>query len=234
MNIRPPSASQCGDDAPRQSGVNPEQRLAVRPFEPKDRGAVREICCDTADRGEPVENFFDDRELVADLVTRYYTDFEPQSSWVAECDGNVVGYLTGTLDTTRCRQVTFRRITPRAVWHAVRRGVLWRASTWRMLWNMRHDWQRARSIGQIALIEYPAHFHVNVRKGFRGKKLAPQLMERFFEQVKAAGVRGVHANVHGGNVNGRHFFEAMGFAPLSPSAHGDEEAQTSIVYGKPL
>lgn len=234
MNIRPLSASQLGDDAPRQVAVNPEPRLAVRPFEPRDREAVREICCDTADRGEPVESFFDDRELVADLVTRYYTDFEPQSSWVAECDGNVVGYLTGTLDTARCRQVTIRCITPRAVWHAVLRGVLWRASTWRLLWNMRHDWRRARSAGRLALVEYPAHLHVNVRKGFRGKNLAPQLMQKFFEQVKGAGLRGVHANVHRGNVNGRRFFEAMGFSPLAPSAQVGEATQTSIVYGKLL
>src|SRR3989442_159990 len=48
--------------------------MQVRLYEPRDRAAVREICCDTADSGEPVETFFPDREGFADVLTRYYTD----------------------------------------------------------------------------------------------------------------------------------------------------------------
>ena len=59
----------------------------IRLYESRDRAAVRRICCETADNGGPVEGFFRDRELVADLVTRYYTDFEPESCWVAEVAG---------------------------------------------------------------------------------------------------------------------------------------------------
>ena len=75
--------------------------LLIRVYRPDDRDAVRTVACDTADRGEPVEGFFRDREVFADLLTRYYTDWEPQSLWVAEAEGRVIGYLTGCLDTRR-------------------------------------------------------------------------------------------------------------------------------------
>ena len=99
--------------------------IAIRPYEPRDRAAVREICCDTADGGEPSERFFPDREVLADLVTRYYTDFAPQTSWVAEQDGQVMGYLTGCLDTRRSLRTTLWRIVPAAFLKAIGRGLFW-------------------------------------------------------------------------------------------------------------
>ena len=72
----------------------------VRPYEPRDRAAVRQIAWDTADNGEPV-SFFSDREVFADILTRYYTDFEPQSLWVVDHAGQAVGYLSGCLDDRR-------------------------------------------------------------------------------------------------------------------------------------
>ena len=89
--------------------------LTIRPYRQADRHAVRAIVCDTAERGGPVERFFHDREVFADLLTRYYTDWEPGSLWVAERDAWVVGYLTGCLDTRRYHRVMAWRIIPMAV-----------------------------------------------------------------------------------------------------------------------
>ncbi len=84
----------------------------VRPYEARDRAAVRQICADTADAGQPVESFFPDREVFADLLTNYYTQFEPQSTFIADNDGEVVGYLTGCLDTKRFLSTMKWRIVP--------------------------------------------------------------------------------------------------------------------------
>ena len=72
--------------------------VKIRPYQKEDKGFIRKISGDTANRGKPVETFFKDREVMEDLLTLYYTDFEPQSSWVAEYEGRVVGYLTGCLN----------------------------------------------------------------------------------------------------------------------------------------
>jgi len=198
----------------------------VRPYRSSDRFAVRRICGDTADRGAPVENFFPDRELVADLITAYYTDYEPERTWIAECDGQTVGYLTGGLDLSRWWRVTLRQIAPSAMARSVGRGVLWKAQTWRFLWTALRMWRRHPS---VSLEKYPAHVHVNVRAEFRGHQVGWQLMTLFLEQVKSSGLSGVHANVRADNAGGRRFFERMGFLPL----HEDGNAET-IIYGKPL
>jgi hypothetical protein len=67
--------------------------VAVRPFRKGDRQAVRDICCDTGFMGDPVDPLFSDREVFADFFTRYYTDWEPENSLVAEVDDQIVGYL---------------------------------------------------------------------------------------------------------------------------------------------
>jgi ribosomal protein S18 acetylase RimI-like enzyme len=188
--------------------------VVIRPYQLGDREAVRKICCDTADAGEPVENFFHDRELIADLVTRYYTDYEPQSSWVAEADGRVVGYLNGCLDSRRYRRALAGRIVPMALLRAIGRGALARRQTWRWLGAVARTLLRGGLERGKSLQLYPAHVHVNVLTDFRGDRVGQRLMERFFQQVKAAGLSGIHASVRGDNSGGCRFFERMGFVEL--------------------
>jgi len=191
-----------------------EPAAKVRKYQPVDRAAVREIACDTANAGEPVDRFFRDRETVADVLTRYYTDCEPQSLWIAECEGQVVGYLTGCLDTRRCERVTRRRVLPKALGGAVLRGALWHADTWRLLAAFAGTVVLGGFPHPIDLAVYPAHFHINLREGFRGGGLGPQLVEAFRQQVDRAGVRGIHVVTRGDNAAARRFFERMGFHPL--------------------
>jgi len=64
----------------------------VRKYRPEDRDAVRWICCQTGMLGHPIDPVFQDRELFADYLTSYYTDMEPESCFVVEHRGKVVGY----------------------------------------------------------------------------------------------------------------------------------------------
>jgi ribosomal protein S18 acetylase RimI-like enzyme len=213
--------------------------VLIRPYQPGDREAVRQICCDTADCGQPVENFFHDREFIADVVTRYYTDFEPQFSWVAEHEGQVVGYLNGCLDTRRSQRITGWRIAPAAVLRAVWRGALGRRETWRWfcaMWRTGRSGDRQR---RELLRSYPAHLHVNLQSGFRGEHVGRRLVEKFFEQVRVAGLPGIHASVRGDNASGCRFFEQLGFTELARSPmilpHNDRWLNThSVIYGKTM
>src|SRR5476651_1918468 len=107
--------------------------LQIRPYEPKDRAGLRQICCDTADAGQPVERFFPDREVFADLLTNYYTEFEPRSTFVADNGGEVVGYTTGCLDTKHFLRIMKWRIVPAIFFKALLRGTLWHPQTVRLL-----------------------------------------------------------------------------------------------------
>ena len=79
----------------------------IRLYQKSDREALRRICCDVADRGGPIENFFPDRVLVADLLMNYYADYEPEASFVAENSGELVGYINGCFDNRRYGLVMF-------------------------------------------------------------------------------------------------------------------------------
>ena len=212
--------------------------VTVRPYEPRDRPAVRQIACDTADNGEPV-SFFSDREVFADVLTRYYTDFEPQSLWVVDHAEQAVGYLSGCLDDRRYQRVMAWRVVPAALVRAIARGALARRETWRLLGALVRTWRSGEFHQPAALAHYPAHLHINIQQGFRGQQIGPRLVERFVEQARAAGVSGVHAGVHEENLPARRFFERLGFEPLGHYAivlpDGETyRASSTIIFGKEL
>jgi len=68
----------------------------IRPYRPSDRDAVRRLCCETGYLGQAIDPVFEDRELFADYLTSFYTDREPESTFVLEQDGEVKGYLMGS------------------------------------------------------------------------------------------------------------------------------------------
>ena len=213
--------------------------VTIRSYAPRDRAAVRQICSETADRGLPVESIYDDRALVADLMTNYFTTREPQSSWVAEADGRVVGYVTGTLHPARFDRWQIGWLVPQAVLVAALRGAVWRASTWRLLLATWRTWRRGGFPRQVSAREYPAHLHVNISDGFRGQQVGRRLVERFLEHARAAGRAGVHVILRADNQAACRLFERLGFALLTryplvlPRGASYLETQ-ALVYGKRL
>lgn len=211
----------------------------IRPYEPRDRAAVRQICSDTADAGQPIERFFPDREVFADLLTNYYTEFEPQSVFVAESGREVVGYVTGSVDTKRFLRTMMWRIAPVVLVKALARGTLWHPQAVRLFRANVGMWLKTGYRSGPTLDQYPAHLHVNVREGFRGQRLGQRLVEAFCERARAAGARGVHAGVSAENFRGCHFFEELGFVklhrePRFRKTDGSGCILYTIVYGKKL
>jgi ribosomal protein S18 acetylase RimI-like enzyme len=234
--------------------------VKIRPFEPRDRSSVREICCDTADSGNPVERFFPDREVFADLLTSYYTDIEPEATWVAVgrvpprgedvpggaasgdaaytgTEDKVVGYLTGCLDTRRFLRAMAWRIAPRAFLKGLERGAVWHPLTLRLLSANLGNWLRGGFRRAVPLRDYPAHLHINLRRGFRGQQVGQQLMERFFEQARQARLSGIHAGVSADNAAGRRFFEGFGFVEIGRESRfrfpdAPDQVTFTIIYGK--
>jgi len=212
--------------------------ITIRPFEARDRQAVRQICCDTADKGEPVEHFFPNRELFADLLTRYYTDDEPGSTWVAERDGKVTGYLTGCLNTRRYWRAMLWRVIPRTLIKGVFHGAFFYPQTWKLFWFGAKTFFCGGFRREVPLDQYPAHLHVNVTAGSRGQKAGERLIQRFMEQAQRQGSRGIHLVTREDNLGARRFFERVGFLEISRHAsrprQEDGELSQAVVYGKKL
>ena len=213
--------------------------IIIRPYQQRDRESVRRISGDTANLGKPVETFFRDREVMVDLLMDYYIDYEPESCWVAEQEGKVVGYLCGCLHSFRYFFVTAFYILPKTFGRALWRGVFCQPETWRLLKAAATTFLKGGHSKDIPLDQYPVHLHINLQTEFRNQHIGPRLMEYFLKQVKAAGFKGVHAVTREENKGACHFFEKMGFVVLSrhilavPSNDGEIYGHT-VVYGKTL
>ncbi|MCX7886328.1 MAG: GNAT family N-acetyltransferase [Verrucomicrobiae bacterium] len=207
-------------------------RFVVRPYEPRDREAVREICCETADNGRPMDAWFPDREIFADLLMRYYTDCEPQSLWVAESNTEVVGYLAACQNTRLFRCCMAVWILPVTILKALTRGTLWHPKIRELLRANRAAFchQPRAAIGA-----YPAHLHINLRAGFRGLRIGRSLLQHWLRAAHTARIRGVHVVVRADNTQARRFFEAMGFhllgAGRSYRLPPDNRLVETCIYG---
>src|SRR3979411_1310743 len=84
-------------------------QYSIRSYQASDRVAVRKLCCETGFLGSPIDPVFQDRELFADFLTTYYTDHEPESSFVLEIDGQIRGYLLGSRKPLQHQFYSFRQ-----------------------------------------------------------------------------------------------------------------------------
>ena len=75
--------------------MSDDNAFTIRSFRASDRAAVRRLCCQTGFLGTPIDPVYEDRQLFADFLTTYYTEWEPESSFVIESEGEIHGYLLG-------------------------------------------------------------------------------------------------------------------------------------------
>ncbi|MEA2603681.1 MAG: hypothetical protein QOF89_4673 [Acidobacteriota bacterium] len=215
---------------------NPDLAVEIRPYEPRDRAAVREICRATA-YGDGEGAALPDPVFFTDLMMRAWTDFGAGPLWVAERDGQVQGYLAGCLDRRRFAHLQAWRVVPPAVARALARGLLLRPAVWRLLRGL--PGFLAASRGGPRLDAFPGELHVNLLPPVRGNAIGSRLVERFLSEASTHGLPGVHAVVYEENDGARRFFESLEFRPLGrqpafrpPPADGRREWK--IVYGREI
>lgn len=182
-----------------------------RPYEFGDRAAVRYICNETGHLGDPVDPYFSDREVFADLHSLYYTDVECDSSFVIEEGGDVIGYLLGCLDSRRYRAWVKSHLEPHILRRGLTRGVLVRPGTARLVWRFVADWLLERPQYGDAGEEYPAHLHINLLPAGRKRGLGGLLMKNYLNLLQTRGLPGVFLETTAENTSAVAFFRSQGF-----------------------
>jgi hypothetical protein len=181
----------------------------VRAYAPADRAAVRRICADTGFLGKPIDPVFEDRELFADYLTKYYTDREPESALVLEVEGTVKGYILGSRFPER--QKRFH------AWHNVMLGLrgLWRGltrpygpATWRYVrWVIKN--------GRKETPHTPSrmpHFHINLLPEARNVPQTHALFQACMDYFSGCGETHVYGQmVTFGTRRGERMFNRYGF-----------------------
>ncbi len=191
--------------------------IVIRQFTKNDRADVRRISCDTAFLGMDNKLFFDNDEILADVLTLYYTDYEPQSCFVAVEEDKVIGYIIGTKDVRRMHITFNKRILPQTIGKALRKGFFKRANNLKFFLHVAVSFLRGEFFAPDFSRKYPATLHINIDKNFRGRKIGEKLIEHYLNYLKEEKVAGIHFGTM--SEGAKKFFIKLGFSILFEGKH---------------
>jgi hypothetical protein len=190
--------------------MEPERpRPVIRPYRPGDRAAVRAICADTGFLGQSIDPVFEDRELFADYLTSFYTDAEPEATFVCELNGEVKGYVMGSRFPRRKARFEARllpRLVLRGAWRYFARP--YNAATRRYVW-----WVLTRARREVPFTppDIP-HFHFNMLPEARTIASTRAIVDMFLDFLCRHGETQVYAQaVAYESRRGPRMFERYGF-----------------------
>jgi ribosomal protein S18 acetylase RimI-like enzyme len=215
------------------------ENIIIRKFTASDRQALRWLCYNVADRGSPLQAAYFDKELVLDLLTSYYTDFEPQLTFVAEVSGEIVGYVNACSDNRHYGLVMFWFIIPKAVLKGFKRGVFFRREFWQLIKTMLRNWRRLLTWRKASFHSHQGHLHIGISPSYQKQQVGQRLMGALCDYAKKVGIDELTASVHSSNPAACRFFERLGFsikgsyAMVAPRGEGIE-AYYSIYYVKKI
>jgi hypothetical protein len=179
------------DFHPRKNLGRTTEWVRLRQYRESNREEVRRICCDTGFLGNPIDRVYQDRELFADLFTNPYLDYEPEWTLVAESEGRVVGYLTGSVNPNFNRTLMLSGFQTSC-------KMLSRLLTGKYRKSPRSE-QFVRWVLAHGLTEQPkhpdgaAHLHINLESSFRLIAVARRLLAMYEDLLFAAGINHYYA-----------------------------------------
>ena len=162
----------------------------IRKFEPADRARVRELCCETGFLGNPIDPVFEDRQLFADYLTAYYTDWEPESAFVLVVDGEIRGYLLGSRHPVRQQIYAIYQNVSLGVRGSVRYFRYAAASRKFVKWILRTAWREVPAPPRRT-----AHFHINLLADARQVATTRALMDTYLRYLRDCGERRVYGQM---------------------------------------
>jgi len=164
----------------------------IRKYELKDRDNVRDLCCDTGFLGNPIDPVFGDRDLFADIHTNYYLEKEPDSAFIAEERGRMVGYVLSCKNDRDFRRYFILRTLPLTALKLV-----WRYFTQYNEKERRYArWLLFRSLRETPRMpKDSAHLHIDLERKHRSKDTGKRLAEELFSYLRNNKVKRVCGGV---------------------------------------
>lgn len=186
-------------------------RIVIRKYTPADRDVVRHLCCETGFLGKPIDPVFADRELFADFLTGYYTDWEPESAFLLEIDGEVRGYLLGSRRPYRQQCYSLYQnvcLFFRGIWRYPRYN---EASRRFVHWILLNGWREVPAAPRRT-----AHFHINLLSDARSVASTRALMDGYLKYLHEHGEKRVYGQmVTFESRRGVKMFERYGFRVIN-------------------
>jgi hypothetical protein len=185
--------------------------FTIRSYQPSDREAVRRLCCQTGFLGEPIDPVYEDRELFADFLTTYYTDHEPESSFVIERDGELLGYLLGSRKPLRNQVYSFYQNVCLFLRALLRYPRYNERSRRFILWILMNGWREVPAAPRRT-----PHFHINLLPEARKMSTTRALLSAYFTYLYRMGEKRVFGQiVTFESRRGEKMFERYGFKVMN-------------------
>jgi hypothetical protein len=182
----------------------------IRPYHPSDRETVRRLCCETGYLGQAIDPVFQDRELFADYLTSFYTDWEPESTFVLEQDGEVKGYLMGSRRPFLHQLHSFMTnlgLFAKGIFRYPRYNASSKAF---VRWILLNAWREVPAAPRRI-----PHFHFNLLPEVQGLVRSRELLIQFLDHLRAHGETKVFGQVVTfEDRRGAKVFERFGFQVL--------------------
>ncbi|MEI7865254.1 MAG: hypothetical protein WCI38_07765 [Chthoniobacterales bacterium] len=182
----------------------------IRPYLSSDRAAVRQLCCETGYLGKAIDPVFQDRQLFADYLTSFYTDWEPESAFVLEQDGVVKGYLLGSRRPLLHQfhsLLTNIRLFVTGIFRYPRYNAESKAF---VRWILLNAWREVPAAPRSI-----PHFHFNMLPEAQGIAGTRELLVNYFNHLRAHGEKQVFGQVVTfEDRRGARVFERYGFRVL--------------------
>ena len=190
--------------------------IALRPFKERDLDSLYAISLATGLAGGDATALYEDSRLMGHIYSAPYALLSPATSFVAQDDEGVAGYIVGTLDTHAFEQQLERDWWPRlrtlyrdpsdhppGTWTADQR----RCST------IHHPRRTPRAIVEA----FPAHVHMNLLPRIQRKGIGRSLLDRWIRAARDKGLNSIHVGANPDNQRAIRFWETCGFDRLAVS-----------------
>ena len=188
-----------------------DNEYIIRSYRPSDRDAVRRLCCQTGFLGEPIDPVYEDCELFADFLTTYYTDHEPESSFVIEKDGELRGYLLGSRKPLRNQLYSFYQNVCLFLRALLRYRRYNERSRRFILWILMNGWREVPAAPRRT-----PHFHINLLPDARKMSTTRALLSAYFSYLHRSGDKRVYGQiVTFESRRGEKMFERYGFKVMN-------------------
>jgi hypothetical protein len=182
----------------------------IRPYRPSDREVVRRLCCETGYLGKAIDPVFEDRQLFADYLTRFYTDWEPESTFVIEQNGELKGYLMGSRRPLLHQFHSFFLNLSLFARGALRYPRYNNASKAFVRWILLNAWREVPAAPRRM-----PHFHFNLLPEVQGFANSRELLVQFLHHLRVHGETHVFGQVVTFEERrGAKVFERFGFRVL--------------------
>ncbi len=191
--------------------MSSEKKFEIRKFQRVDRARVRELCCETGFLGNPIDPVFEDREIFADYLTAYYTDWEPESAFVLLVNGEIRGYLLGSRFPLRQQLYNAYNNVALFLRGIIRYPRYGAASKKFVKWILTQAW---REVPQAP--RRTAHFHINLLADARSVAHTRGIMDAYLQYLHENGEKRVFGQmVVFEDRRGTRMFERYGFKVLN-------------------